>query len=486
MSRNYNSIIFAISIIILIFFVYLFWDYSIDDAFITFRYAENLADGFGLTFNQGDPAIEGYSNFLWLLILAVFYKIGLSTYPVAKLLGVLFYLITGVIWLKNSDKLNFKYSNWIAPIFLITPISALWAVSGLEVGLYIFLLSCLALAIIKNSPWSYLWLPMVVFVRPEGFAVALVMLAAGIIADRKKLSIDRQYYLVNIIIIIGSITIITLLRLIVFGYPLPNTVYAKAILHRGGFIQLAKNLLFYLPLSLLFLLGIFKILYSRRFEKSMIVFISAFAAQAIISCLANPVMNFHFRYLAAFFPFFAAGSMFALSTIKNPKFRAVLLTLSIISLFIPIIGILTRLNNEREIMAAQSSIIDFINNQPEEITISMTDMGRVPYYTNAKYYDLWGLTSGEVARHGFDALNEFLRFPDMFIFVGYMDGGKAKLRFGTERMIKNHKFFDLIYDYRGAGVPEYATLTEEGYYYLAYGKNRQMLDSLLSLYPIKK
>ena len=41
-----------------------------DDAFISFRYARNLLEGHGLVFNPGEY-VEGYSNFLWVLELAV-------------------------------------------------------------------------------------------------------------------------------------------------------------------------------------------------------------------------------------------------------------------------------------------------------------------------------------------------------------------------------------------------------------------------------
>ena len=41
-----------------------------DDAFISFRYARNLLEGHGLVYNPGEY-VEGYSNFLWVLELAV-------------------------------------------------------------------------------------------------------------------------------------------------------------------------------------------------------------------------------------------------------------------------------------------------------------------------------------------------------------------------------------------------------------------------------
>lgn len=48
-----------------------------DDAYISFRYARNLARGLGLVYNPGeDPRVEGYSNFLWVLFLAPFEAFG--------------------------------------------------------------------------------------------------------------------------------------------------------------------------------------------------------------------------------------------------------------------------------------------------------------------------------------------------------------------------------------------------------------------------
>src|ERR1700738_1680717 len=49
--------------------------FTIDDAFISFRYAENLARGAGLVYNPGER-VEGYTNFLWVLIIAAVYRLG--------------------------------------------------------------------------------------------------------------------------------------------------------------------------------------------------------------------------------------------------------------------------------------------------------------------------------------------------------------------------------------------------------------------------
>ena len=46
------------------------FNWPCDDAFISFRYAKHLAEGHGLRYNVGeDPPVEGYTNFLWVLVL---------------------------------------------------------------------------------------------------------------------------------------------------------------------------------------------------------------------------------------------------------------------------------------------------------------------------------------------------------------------------------------------------------------------------------
>src|SRR5262245_65582120 len=47
----------------------LFRGNAVDDAYISFRYGDNLVHGHGLVFNPGER-VEGYSNFLWVMAMA--------------------------------------------------------------------------------------------------------------------------------------------------------------------------------------------------------------------------------------------------------------------------------------------------------------------------------------------------------------------------------------------------------------------------------
>src|SRR5690606_31171519 len=62
--------------LVVVFFVHAHvWAFVCDDAFISFRYAKNLAEHGELVFNVGmDPPerVEGYTNFAWVVVLAGF------------------------------------------------------------------------------------------------------------------------------------------------------------------------------------------------------------------------------------------------------------------------------------------------------------------------------------------------------------------------------------------------------------------------------
>ena len=64
------------------------WPRTVDDAFITFRYSENLVDGSGPVFNPGER-VEGYSSPSWMLLMAGAIGLGADPAPVAKFYGVL-------------------------------------------------------------------------------------------------------------------------------------------------------------------------------------------------------------------------------------------------------------------------------------------------------------------------------------------------------------------------------------------------------------
>ncbi len=69
--------------------------FGVDDSYIFFRYAENLAGGHGIVFNPGEPPGEGFTSWTWLLLLAFFQYIGADIIVASKVLGIFFHLLGG-------------------------------------------------------------------------------------------------------------------------------------------------------------------------------------------------------------------------------------------------------------------------------------------------------------------------------------------------------------------------------------------------------
>ena len=73
----------------------LVFDFINDDAFISFRYADNLVRHGELVFNPGER-VEGYTNFLWTILMAGVLSLGLDVVVWSKLLGIA--CAIGTLW----------------------------------------------------------------------------------------------------------------------------------------------------------------------------------------------------------------------------------------------------------------------------------------------------------------------------------------------------------------------------------------------------
>lgn len=106
-----------------------------DDAYISFRYVRNLVEGHGLVYNPGER-VEGYTNFLWVIILAPFYALGLDLGQASIVLTLLCLVATlalvGLLvwrWSPEARKPTFP----IASVVLATNyVFASYGTSGLE------------------------------------------------------------------------------------------------------------------------------------------------------------------------------------------------------------------------------------------------------------------------------------------------------------------------------------------------------------------
>ncbi len=109
-----------------------------DDAFITFRYARNWAEGLGPVWNQGD-AVEGYTNFSWMALLAVALRLGIRPEIASQALGVLCFIGSLLTTQRLASRLMAPPWSLLAVFLLASNFSFLaYATGGLETQLNVF------------------------------------------------------------------------------------------------------------------------------------------------------------------------------------------------------------------------------------------------------------------------------------------------------------------------------------------------------------
>ncbi len=166
-----------------------------DDAFITYAYARNLAEGKGLVFNVGER-VEGFSSPLHVLVLAAAMRAGLPVVPTAKVIGLLALIAAamGALWTVWMASRSFGLGLWAAAAIATQATLVLYAVQGLEDALYVALLvwglGALAISAHRSVPTSAgpLLLGLAAIARPEGLMWWAVLAVFVAVNWRRQLS----------------------------------------------------------------------------------------------------------------------------------------------------------------------------------------------------------------------------------------------------------------------------------------------------------
>jgi arabinofuranosyltransferase len=240
---------------------------KVDDAYITFRYADNFARGFGLVFNPGER-VEGYSNFTLVLLLAPFVRLAADLLIVSKVIGFISGLIAVIYTIRLSSLYGgSSFFRFVPGFMLATSASfALWSMAGIETDFYCMLLvagtyyyirwqhSIAPLSdhgdhgaftpFLRSGPWDHIisgiLLSLAAMSRPEGaiFGIALGFDAVITIVRGRRLSSRDLAWAACFGLPFG---LFLSWRLWYYGFLLPNTYYAKM----GGGIALRLKSLRY-------------------------------------------------------------------------------------------------------------------------------------------------------------------------------------------------------------------------------------------------
>lgn len=211
---------------------------GIDDAAITRNYAENIANGAGFVYYDGGERVEGATSFLWTGMLAAVYAVTERVEIPILLLSAGCVVLYIYALLRVILILAARFDIPAVPAVLATcgglivmPSFFYWSVfSMMETALWGACVMLLVWRLVRFCedggpdrglmPLSAALLPLI---RPEGVAVALGLLVFTWLLRPKA----PRLPLLSAAAALVSLGAVTGFRLVYFGFPFPNTYYAK-------------------------------------------------------------------------------------------------------------------------------------------------------------------------------------------------------------------------------------------------------------------
>jgi len=314
---------FLLSLILLGLGVFLFWPLTVDDSFITFRYAENLAGGGGIRWNLQEDPVEGCTTFLWLIILAAAAKAGLGVVTLAKVLGVAAAIGTLVAMIAFSTALRRSGAHHIAVsfaavLFALYAPTGIHAVSGMETSFFT-LLVCLFLAVFLRcqdelsggSPFALSLLALCCgLTRPEGNLIVGVALLVGSALHRP---LRRQRFWIPILLGYALPGLVYfLLRMDYFGHLLPAPFAIKTGQSPIP-VQSGPGYVFAFLKQGVALFGFALVGWKAGGRRTLPIVVSIVAFLAFFA-MTHPIMGYSNRYLHPVLPPVLVFAVFGIST----------------------------------------------------------------------------------------------------------------------------------------------------------------------------
>ncbi len=229
----------------------LLFNFVTDDAFISFVYSRNFARSGELVFNPGEY-VEGYTNFLWTLLLGILYKLRLAPEVMSRVLATAASIGTLYLMVRIAERVR---GGRRTPAHVLAPLLcagwggfACWTSGGLESAPFTFLCvlgvwryleeAALEEGSEPDKPtavkrhWAWRWstfaFAAAALTRPEG------LLVFGIVGVHRLVWLGVRWRLPRrddwawagaFVVIVGGYIA---WRWSYYGWPLPNTFYIKS------------------------------------------------------------------------------------------------------------------------------------------------------------------------------------------------------------------------------------------------------------------
>lgn len=425
---NYKFLIF----LLLFVSFFIFSRFTVDDAFISWRYAKNFID-FGIwNYNPSTFDItQSYTSPLLTFIALLPEVLGINT--------VLFFKIFSLInaffvYFIISERL--KNNSILLIIFFTIPSTVIHIFSGLETFFFVSILFLLFVSMYKNLILSsFIYGIILILTRPESYSLAFILpayfafnenfffLKNNIFCIKKNIS-NSLVMLISLLFVILSLCYFNYLY---FGHPLTNSFYVKS----DSFFRPSVLLLY-----TFFILPAFYLLFIKRI-KLLISIVLLFLPMSVVYSTSSLGMNYNMRFLfhifAPIFLFILYISRFSKSEFIIKKINSNLIfklkEKRLINYFlIPFLliffyqsnfelrGTFTYYPRLLDSLGAFGHELNLIKKKYNLKNIAYGDAGLLPFNSSLNNLDLFFLGSSKLTFDGINSGVVELYSPDLIFF----------------------------------------------------------------------
>ena len=409
-----------------------FWVFrtnSLEDAYITFRYARHLAAGFGYgAWNLDGTRVDGSTTFLWTWWMAGGFRIGvpplvwssLSSY--AFLLTFLAVLLFAAARSFTTPDDPFDQVTRRRAAFLLAAYAPLhwYATSGMEAVAFMALGGLVLLFALSRKRWASVGFAacavLLVLTRPEG----ILLLVAALVAPGRAGRLSSL--LPGILVAVAAAIALALYRRYTFGDWVPNTYYAKASGFSPHRILLGLQYVWYfVQISQLWIAVVLAAVLARPVgdtlaERRVLLVISLFLglyASYVVYAGGDEFSAFPFwRHFVHVFVFIVLAVALAIGMIVpwRPGGTIVTVVLAVVPNALVFTlgppadggqGLRDRIRATATSQAKQQEYFDWAGGLATCATVIATSLaGRFPYAVDATFIDMLSLNDTYIAHHG--------------------------------------------------------------------------------------
>ncbi len=375
--------------------------FPFDDTFISFRYAEHLAKGHGLVWNIGGPPTEGYTNFLFILLLSAARFVTNNLLFAAQLIGMVCTITTGLLLYESGRTLRSSPVGLLAAVLYYTaPLTWVNGLSGMETSLFVLLVVATLTSVAKNRIRPALVFAfLATLTRPEGALLAALILILQL-TDRTSIPRAVKNWLIWFAI---PCLIYAVWKYLYFGQLLPNSFYIK-VLDKSHSVLPGLQYVRLFVTSVLALVA--ASLTSRHVREPALLAAILWVVMLILFYLfVTPLEGLYDRFLwPAFTVLCLTASVGVSDAVSRYRVGMAYPAILLLAANCLLMRVSPRTNqvfaaHEDVWDVSMDKIVDEINRLPhrDSILLGYGDAGYVVYRTGIQHLDLFGLNDSRIA-----------------------------------------------------------------------------------------